>query len=50
MTWAPCPHGVRTRGQGFKRGGKEEAPEGKDQSEHVRQVKHTGLDIERTDM
>ena len=22
-------------------------PEGEDQSEHVRQVKHTGLDIER---
>ena len=36
----------------FKRGGKGEVapfppPEGEDQSEHVREVKHTGLDIER---
>ena len=36
----------------FKRGGEGEVapippPEGEDQSERVRQVKHTGLDIER---
>ena len=36
----------------FKRGGKGEVapippPEREDQSEHVRQVKHTGLDLER---
>ena len=43
---------VRGHRKWFKRGGKGEVapippPEGEDQSEHVRQVKHTGLDIER---
>ena len=36
---------VQKRWQG--RGGSHSSPEGEDQSEHVRQVKHTGLDIER---